>query len=110
MLQRLTLFTAGFTLSTAESVCAWGEIQRADVLDLLTSLVRKSLVVAETLQGSEARYRLLETIRQYAQEKIKASEGLGFSPIKRSLPGCVSCRLTEEVAPKLHENSISSCG
>ena len=73
LLQRLALFTAGFALSTAESACAWGEVQREEVLDLLSSLVSKSLVVAETLQGSEARYRLLETIRQYAQEKLRAS-------------------------------------
>ncbi len=100
LLQRLTLFTAGFTLSTAESACAWGEIQRADVLDLLSSLVSKSLVVAETLQGSEARYRLLETIRQYAQEKLRAS-GEWIS----AHDGYLACflRLTEEVAPKLRE-------
>jgi len=100
LLQRLTLFTAGFTLSTAESACAWGEIQRAEVLDLLSSLVSKSLVVAETLQGSEARYRLLETIRQYAQEKLRAS-GEWVS----AHDGYLACflRLTEEVAPKLRE-------
>jgi predicted ATPase/DNA-binding CsgD family transcriptional regulator len=100
LLQRLTLFTAGFTLSTAESACAWGEIQRAEVLDLLSSLVNKSLVVAETLQGSEARYRLLETIRQYAQEKLIAS-GEWVS----AHDGYLACflRLTEEVAPKLRE-------
>lgn len=100
LLQRLTLFTAGFTISTAESACAWGDIQRAEVLDLLSSLVSKSLVVAETLQGSEARYRLLETIRQYAQEKLKAS-GEWVSAHDHYL-ACF-LRLTEEVAPKLRE-------
>jgi predicted ATPase/DNA-binding CsgD family transcriptional regulator len=100
LLQRLTLFTAGFALSTAESACAWGEIQREDVLDLLSSLVGKSLVVAETLQGSEARYRLLETIRQYAQEKLKAS-GDWVSAHDHYL-ACF-LQLTEEVAPKLRE-------
>jgi non-specific serine/threonine protein kinase len=100
LLQRLTLFTAGFTLSTAESACAWGEIQREDVLDVLSSLVGKSLVVAETLQSSEARYRLLETIRQYAQEKLEAS-GEWVSAHDHYL-ACF-LRLTEEVAPKLRE-------
>src|SRR3990172_6241102 len=100
LLQRLALFTAGFTFSTAESACAWGEIQREDVLDLLSSLVSKSLVVAETLQGSEARYRLLETIRQYAQEKLRAS-GDWVSAHEHYL-ACF-LRLTEEVAPKLRE-------
>jgi predicted ATPase/DNA-binding CsgD family transcriptional regulator len=100
LLQRLTLFTAGFTLSTAESVCAWGEIQREDVLDLLSSLVSKSLVVAETLQSSEARYRLLVTIRQYAQEKLRDS-GEWISTHDHYLACWL--RLTEEVAPKLRE-------
>ena len=100
LLQRLALFTAGFTFSTAESVCAWGEIQRAEILDLLSSLVSKSLIIAETLQGSEARYRLLETIRQYAQEKLRAS-GDWISAHEYYL-ACF-LRLTEEVAPKLRE-------
>jgi DNA-binding CsgD family transcriptional regulator/tetratricopeptide (TPR) repeat protein len=100
LLQRLTLFTAGFTLSTAESVCAWGEIQREDVLDLLSSLVSKSLVVAETMQGSEARYSLLLTIRQYAQEKLGAS-GAWISTHDHYLACWL--RLIEEVAPKLRE-------
>jgi len=100
LLQRLALFACRFRLSTAESVCAWGEIQRENVLDLLSSLVSKSLVVAETLQGSEARYRLLETIRQYAQEKLRAS-GDWVSAHEYYL-ACF-LRLTEEVAPKLRE-------
>jgi len=100
LLQRLALFTAGFALSTAESACAWGEIQREDVLDLLSSLVSKTLVVAETLQGSEARYRLLETIRQYAQEKLRAS-GEWISTHDHYLACWL--RLIEEVAPKLRE-------
>jgi predicted ATPase/DNA-binding CsgD family transcriptional regulator len=100
LLQRLTLFAAGFSLSTAESACAWGEIQPADVLDLLSSLVSKSLVVAETLQSSEARYRLLETIRQYAQEKLRASEE--WVSAHDHYLACF-LRLTEEVAPKLQE-------
>ena len=100
LLQRLALFIAGFTFSTAQSACAWGEIQREDVLDLLSSLVSKSLVVAETLQGSEARYRLLETIRQYAQEKLRGSRD--WVPAHEHYLACF-LRLTEEVAPKLRE-------
>lgn len=100
LLQRLAVFTAGFALSTAESACAWGEIRRAEVLDLLSSLVSKSLVVAQTLQGSEARYRLLETIRQYAQEKLKDSGEWDLAHDRY-----LDCflRLVEEIAPKLRE-------
>ena len=48
-------------------------IEQSHVLDLLTQLVNKSLVIAERVQGKEARYRMLETIRQYALEKLMAS-------------------------------------
>jgi predicted ATPase/DNA-binding CsgD family transcriptional regulator len=100
LLQRLALFAAGFTLNTAESVCAWGSIPRNEVLDLLASLVNKSLVVAETLQGSEARYRILETIRQYAQDKLALSAewmtAHGHYVVSY-------LRLTEEISPKLRE-------
>ena len=47
-----------------------GLIQPDDVLDLLTQLVNKSLVIAERADGDQVRYRLLETIRQYAREKM----------------------------------------
>ncbi len=98
LLQRLSLFAAGFTLSTAESVCAWGSIQREEVLGLLTSLVNKSLVVAQTLQSSEARYHLLETIREYALEKLDESgEAAGLHD--RHLDVFVA--LAEDIEPKL---------
>ncbi|MEZ4656107.1 MAG: LuxR C-terminal-related transcriptional regulator [Caldilineaceae bacterium] len=100
LLQRLSLFNAGFTLSTGEAVCGWGAIQRDQVLGLLASLVSKSMVAAETLQGSEARYRLLETMRQYAQEKLSASTEW-MAAYNHYLASYV--RLTEEVAPKLRE-------
>lgn len=72
LLQRLSVFAAGCSLSTAEAVCAGNRVERQQVFGLLSSLVDKSLVVAHTLQGSEARYHMLQTIRQYAQEKLEA--------------------------------------
>lgn len=69
LLRRLAVFAGGWTLEAAEAVCPAGGIDRRDVLDLLTRLVDRSLVVAEG-QNGEARYRLLETIRQYASEKL----------------------------------------
>ncbi|MCL7454877.1 MAG: hypothetical protein M8467_17720, partial [Anaerolineae bacterium] len=79
MLRRLGVFAAGFTLTAVEAVCAGDGIERSQVLDLLSSLVDRSLVVAETLEQAEARYSLLETIRQYAQERLVASgEGSGI--------------------------------
>ncbi|HLK60824.1 MAG TPA: tetratricopeptide repeat protein [Chthonomonadaceae bacterium] len=64
----LSVFPGGWTLEAAESICAGESIEDWEVLDLLTSLVDKSLVVIEE-QSGEVRYRMLETIRQFAQEQ-----------------------------------------
>ncbi len=73
LLRRLAVFEAGCTLDVAESVCSGGEIAKERTLDLLASLVDKSLVMAETSGRAEARYRLLETIREYALGKLEES-------------------------------------
>jgi len=70
MLRRLSVFSGGWTLEAAEAVCAGGEVHVHDVLDLLGNLVEKSLAIVDLDQG---RYRLLETVRQYAQEKLGES-------------------------------------
>ena len=70
---RLSAFTGGFTLEAAENVGAGGDIEGEDVLDLLSVLVDKSLMVAEESWESGARYRLLEPVRQYASEKLEES-------------------------------------
>jgi predicted ATPase/class 3 adenylate cyclase/Tfp pilus assembly protein PilF len=72
LLRRLSVFAGGWTLPAAESVCAGEEIEEHEVLDLLTALVDKSLVSVDE-QGNEARYRLLETIRQYGAEQLRGS-------------------------------------
>jgi tetratricopeptide (TPR) repeat protein len=75
LLRRLAVFAGGFTLDAAETVGADGLVAEADVLDALTRLVEKSLVVPEPDIG---RYRLLETVRQYAHERVEeAGEGDG---------------------------------
>jgi predicted ATPase/transcriptional regulator with XRE-family HTH domain len=76
LLQRLSVFTCGCTLDAAEAVCCGGGIEPGEVLDLLGHLVNKSLVLLEEAgQASEAgRYRLLETVRQYGQERLEAQK------------------------------------
>jgi predicted ATPase/DNA-binding CsgD family transcriptional regulator len=67
--RRLAVFAGGFGLEAARAVAAGGAVARDQVLDALGRLVDKSLVVAEERDG-EARYRLLETIRQYAADRL----------------------------------------
>lgn len=98
MLRRLSVFAGGCSLATAETVCAENGIEREQALELLSSLVNKSLVVAETLQRGEARYSLLETIREYAQEKLLAS---GEQSVIRARHLQCFLELTESTEPKL---------
>ena len=65
LLERLAVFVGGFTIPMAEMICSGEELAEEDVLDLLGRLVDRSLVVAEA-----GRYRLLETIREYALERL----------------------------------------
>ena len=67
-LRRFSVFVGGWTLDAAEVVC-----ENPDMLDLLTHLVDKSLVAVDREHGNEARYYLLETIRQYLREKLVES-------------------------------------
>jgi predicted ATPase/DNA-binding CsgD family transcriptional regulator len=68
----LAAFLGGFDFDAAQMVASGGEVERFQVLDLLTLLVDKSLVVADDTRG-RTRYRLLETVRQYALEKLGES-------------------------------------
>jgi predicted ATPase/class 3 adenylate cyclase len=72
LMHRLSAFAGGWTLQACESVCADDGIDVIEVLDLLTSLVDKSLVQFEEPDGVP-RYRMLETIRQYSRELLEAS-------------------------------------
>jgi predicted ATPase/DNA-binding CsgD family transcriptional regulator len=73
LFRRLSAFAGGFTLEAAESVCAGEDLGRDEVLDLLTHLVDKSLVVVWE-GGDGTRYRLLESVRQYGRERLDESE------------------------------------
>jgi predicted ATPase len=73
LLQRLSVFVGGWTLEAAEAVCGGDGIVVGRVLHVLTSLVDKSLVVFEERE-EEGRYHFLETIRQYARERLAKTE------------------------------------
>jgi tetratricopeptide (TPR) repeat protein len=68
---RLSVFAGGWTLAAAEMIGAEGQTKQGEVFDLLCRLVDKSLVVGEPTGGGGVRYRMLEPVRQYAQEKLK---------------------------------------
>jgi predicted ATPase/DNA-binding SARP family transcriptional activator/DNA-binding XRE family transcriptional regulator len=69
---RLAVFSGGWTLHAARVVCAWGDVSPHAVLDGLVGLVDRSLVLAENVDG-QRRYRFLETIREYALERLAAT-------------------------------------
>jgi predicted ATPase/class 3 adenylate cyclase len=69
LLARLAVFAGGCTLEAVEAVCGGEGIGPSAVFELLASLVGRSLVVAEE-HGPQTRYRLLETIRQYSEQRL----------------------------------------
>jgi predicted ATPase/class 3 adenylate cyclase len=81
LFRRLTVFAGGWTLEAAEAVASGGDVGKPRVLDLLVDLVDKSLV---TVEAEGARYSLLETVREYAEEHLKES-GEGEEIRKRHL-------------------------
>ena len=72
LLARLAMFAGGCTLEAAEAVCSGEGIDPDLVFELLAALVARSLLVADE-HGPQTRYRLLETIRQYGQERLTAA-------------------------------------
>ncbi len=71
LFRRLAVFAGGFTLDSAHTVASNGEFSEFEVLDLVSSLVAKSLVAIDA-DGASRRYRLLETTRAYALEQLRA--------------------------------------
>ncbi len=100
LLRRLSVFAGGCTLDAAEDVCGGNGIEKQDVLDLLTRLFDKSLVVFDE-SGEEARYRLLETIRQYARDKLLES---GEGEMIRTGHLRYFLKLAEDAGPQLYRS------
>jgi predicted ATPase/class 3 adenylate cyclase len=98
LFRRLAVFAGGWSLEAAERVCVFAGIESSDVLDLLTSLADKSLVAAEA-GGASARYRLLETLRQYAEDKLFQS---GEAAIARDSHRDWCRELARAAEPELH--------
>jgi predicted ATPase/class 3 adenylate cyclase len=74
LLRRLSVFAGGWTLDAADRICSGDDVEDGEVLDLLTSLIDKSLVAVDESEAG-FRYRLLETVRQYARERLVENGG-----------------------------------
>ncbi|GAB4465555.1 MAG: hypothetical protein OHK0029_36280 [Armatimonadaceae bacterium] len=77
LLSRLGVFSGGWTLEAVEQVCADNTIPRSQILDLLTALVDKSLVLVEE-RPDGVRYRMLESLRQYVRERLRESGEMNY--------------------------------
>jgi predicted ATPase len=94
LLRRLAVFAGGWSLEAAEEVCAGDGVAREDVLELLGNLVDHSLVHVVDQDGA-ARYRMLEPVRQYAEERLREA-GEDVATRDRHLAWCLA--LAERLA------------
>ncbi len=70
LLRRLSVFSGGWTMESAQAVCSDSQRDEFDVLDQLEQLINKSLVVVERFPDGDVRYTMLESIRQYARDRL----------------------------------------
>lgn len=96
LFRRLSVFAGGWTIESAEEICADEALPRAKILDTLLRLVDKSLVVR--IESDETRYTMLETVREYAREKL-AQAGAETDTRKNHLAYFV--QVTEDAAARM---------
>jgi len=105
MFSALGIFAGSFPLDVTVAVCRDQNIEEFEVLDLLTSLVDKSLLITSEYDGLEARYRLLESTREYALERLRESgeferiaraHGLAFTELADELQSRWSANRSED--------------
>ena len=103
LLLRLSIFIGGWTLEAAEAVCVGDEcgsenLLPEEILDLLSRLADKSLILVELGQTGEPRYRMLDTVRQYARDRLIESGG---SPAIHERHLAYYCQLAEQAETHL---------
>lgn len=99
LFRRLAVFRGGWTLDAAEAVCADAPLDAGQILDVLTKLVARSMVVAEPARG---RFRMLETLRVFADERLVAAGEADRVADQHALHVLA---LAEEAAPKLRSGA-----
>ena len=98
LFRRLSVFAGGWTLEVAEEVCSGEGVEQDDVLELLSELVDKSLVVVEAGEDRVPRFRMLEPVRQYGQERLHES---GTAERVRERHAKYYLALAQEAEPEL---------
>lgn len=104
VLRRLAVFVGGFTLGLAEQVVAGGDVEPYAVLDVVTRLVDKSLLVVDA-DREPARFGMLETIRRYAEERLLDA---GEAAAVRDRHAAAFADLTRRAAPGLDGPALES--
>ena len=99
LLCRLSVFAGGWSLAAAETVCAGGSVEDWEVLDLLSRLAAKSLLVVEPPEAGQVHYRLLESIRSYARDRL--AQMLGEADALAQKHRNFFLALAEEAEPEL---------
>jgi predicted ATPase/class 3 adenylate cyclase len=95
---RLGVFAGTFDADAAAAVASGDDIERFDVLDALSDLVAKSLIVTELTEGGTTRYSMLETLRQYARERLDEADA---SDDRRRRLASYYADFSEQLAPGL---------
>jgi predicted ATPase/DNA-binding SARP family transcriptional activator len=98
LFRRLSVFSGGCTLDSAERVCSDGAVPEADVMDLLARLVDKSLVIVEAEADGSSRYRLLQTLWDYGRERLAEDEAEARSARRRHAAWAVDLARQGELA------------
>src|SRR5215211_2730748 len=98
LFRRLSVFTGGWILEAAEEVCSGEGIEQGDVLEVLSELVDKSLVVAGAGEQGVPRFRMLEPVRHYGQERLQES---GTAEWVRERHAQYYLALAQEAEPEL---------
>lgn len=100
LFRRLSVFRGGFALESAQAVCSFGT--QATTLDLIAGLVQKSMVVADRIEGSSSRYRLLESHLAYGEDRLQ--ETMELELIRRRhyeyFRDCLSAKTTSHAGPR----------
>ena len=106
LFRRLAAFAGGFELEAVESVCTGGELNAPGIADVLARLVEKSLVAADEGSSRERRYRLLETVRLYARERLDEA---GESPVlaERHARWALTVAEAERSSPRLDRDAAN---